>query len=156
MYLIDVVYWYPHFSLHYHITECGPGQAALEMCCQCMKVNYGPVFEPAEIIGQLASVKMALIVASPISKQQLDPLVYAWQVRVVSRASHRVACAPRWVTGSGGCACAMCVSISRVSDLCVIILCRSKQAGNAYLVPTWQRPRLAPVSQWAAKCGALH
>lgn len=42
-----------------------------------MKVNYGPVFEPAEIIGQLASVKMALIVASPISKQQLDPLVYA-------------------------------------------------------------------------------
>lgn len=77
MYLIDVVYWYPHFSLHYHITECGLGQAALEMCCQCMKVNYGPVFEPAEIIGQLASVKMALIVASPISKQQLDPLVYA-------------------------------------------------------------------------------
>lgn len=69
--LIDVV------SLHYHITECGPGQAVLEMCCQCMKVNYGPVFGPAEIIGQLASVKMALIVASPISKQQLDPLVYA-------------------------------------------------------------------------------
>lgn len=75
MYLIDVVYWYPHFSLHYHITECG--QAVLEMCCQCMKVNYGPVFGPAEIIGQLASVKMALIVASPIPKQQLDPLVYA-------------------------------------------------------------------------------
>lgn len=64
-------------TFHFTITSLNVAQDRLEMCCQCMKVNYGPVFEPAEIIGQLASVKMALIVASPISKQQLDPLVYA-------------------------------------------------------------------------------
>lgn len=45
------------------------------MSCQFMKINYSPVFGPAEIKGQLSSVKIAPIVVTPVSKQQLDPLV---------------------------------------------------------------------------------
>lgn len=37
----------------------------------------GPVCGPAEIIGQSASVKMPLIMVTPISKRKLDPVVHA-------------------------------------------------------------------------------
>lgn len=124
--------------------------------CLCMQGNSGPVCGPAEIIGQPASMKIALIMEIPISQQQLDPLVYAYQGQGTLRLAHLAAYAPHWVTSSEGCAFAMCVSISRVNDLCVIIPHRRKQAGTANLVLTWWRPRLAPVSQRAAKCGALH
>lgn len=68
--------------------------------------------------------------------------------------SHLAAQAPHWVTGPQGCACAMCVSISRVSDHCVIILPRRKRAGMPAWCPldegrSWHlsvsgQPRMAP------------
>lgn len=101
--------------------------------CPCMRGNCGLEYGPAEIIGQPASVKMALIMVTPILKQQLDAIVYAWWVRILLRLSHLTSYAPHRVTSPEGCACTMCVSISQVSDLCVIILCSRKRAG----MPTW-------------------
>lgn len=73
--------------------------------------------------------------ATPIPMQQFDPFVHAWWVMELLRlmSSHLPAHAHRWVTSSEGCACAMCVSISQVSDLRVIILHSRKRAGT----PTW-------------------
>ena len=108
-------------------------QMSWKWSCLSMKWNCGPLCGPVQIMDHSANVKMALITVTPISKQQLDPLVYAWWVTELLRPSHLPAYAPHWVTSSEGCACAMCVSISRVSDLCVIIPHSRKRAGT----PTW-------------------
>lgn len=133
--LLDGLPTFPSLQHHWVQQErgCDICKCPVSGSCLCIKWNCGPVCGPVEIIGQPASVKMALIMVTPISKQQLDPLVYAWWVRELLRLSHLAAYAPHWVTGSEGCACAMCVSISRVSDLCVIILHSRKRAGK----PTW-------------------
>lgn len=132
---------FPSFSIYCSITEW-ERDPLICMSCKlswlCMRGNYSAICRPEKITGQPANVKMVPIMVTRVSKQQLDPLVYAWWVRVLLRPSHLTSYAPHRVTVSKGCASSMCV-YACVSALIewAISVSSSFRAVSELALPTW-------------------